>query len=132
MNKYFLCGSRKFNKEIKILTDTLKEEGYSINSSVNVPFKDVKEPSQTLITNKNYIEKEILNAQIILIYNMEDDFDLLTAMNLEYALAHKKSIELLFEPHIIELKSFCKSLYYDMKVDKKWQAYYNREHSNDL
>jgi len=95
------------------------------------PLRRLQNLPQALITNKNYIEEEILNAQTILIYNKEDDIDLLTAMNLEYALAHKKSIELLFEPHILELKSFCKSPSYDMKVNKKWQAYFNKEHSKE-
>jgi len=132
MNKYFLHGSQKYNKEITLLTDTLRNEGYSINSSINVPFKEITEPSQALITNKTYLEEEILNAQIILIYNKEDDIDLLTAMNLEYALAHKKSIELLFDPHMLELKSFCNSPYYDMNVNKTWIDYLNKEHFDKL
>ncbi|MEJ2251325.1 MAG: hypothetical protein P8Y70_20430 [Candidatus Lokiarchaeota archaeon] len=120
MNQYFICGSRKFSEQIKELTKNLREEGFSINSSINVPFKEVKNPSQ-FITNKKYIEEEILNAQTILMYNKDDDIDLLTAMNLQYALTQMKFIKLLFETERIELTSFCKSLYYNVEIDKKWQ-----------
>jgi len=130
MTQYFLFGSRKFNTEIKRLVENLKKEGYSINSSINVPFKDVEKPSKSIITNKKYIEEEILNAQTILIYNKEGNIDLLTAMNIEFALIHKKSIILLFDTNDLVLQSLCISLYYDIKIDESLRRFLERDLPN--
>ncbi|MEJ2251475.1 MAG: hypothetical protein P8Y70_17480 [Candidatus Lokiarchaeota archaeon] len=129
MNQYFLFGSRKFNEKIKELTKNLKNTGFSVNSTTNVPFKEIKNPSQ-FITNKKYIEEEILNASIILIYNEEDDIDLSTAMNLQYAISQKKLIKLIFDTKREELTSLCKSLYYNVEIDTTWQKYCNKEDFN--
>lgn len=123
-NRLFLCGTKIYFNEIKELVNKLEKEGHSVNSSTNVPFKEMVEPKH-VITNKKYIEEEILNAHYVLIFNKDQNIDIMTAMNFQYALNHKKPIRLLFKTDKIELKAYCESPYYNVGIETKWRKSLN-------
>ncbi|TXT53899.1 MAG: hypothetical protein BAJALOKI2v1_840007 [Promethearchaeota archaeon] len=119
-DRVFLCGIKDYFNDIKELIDKLEKEGYSVTSSINAPFKEIEEPQQ-VIANKKFIEEGILNAHYVLIFNKNQNIDLMTAMNFQYALIHKKAIRLLFKTDKIELKAYCESPYYNVGVERRWQ-----------
>lgn len=129
-NRLFLCGNKAYYDEIKELGDKLKNEGHSVTSSINAPFKKIVE-AKHVITNKKYIEEEILNAHYVLIFNKDQNIDIMTAMNFQYALNQKKPIRLLFKTDKIELKAYCESPYYNVGIETKWRKSFNDERSEE-
>lgn len=97
MNRLFLCGSKAFAEEINKLAKKLENEGYVVTSSLEVPFKEI-EKSHQVIANKMFRENEITNSNIVLVFNKDEKLDIMTIMNLQYALQSKKPLRFLFKP----------------------------------